>query len=93
MTGQQTARDPGEQRVRSFPSAYTYFASKSALVAELEVIALQRTLWAFEDVLPRWLDELGSLDDRSDAEARLLALGEFGVRARTPVLRCLKILR
>lgn len=62
-------------------TAYTYFASKSALVAELEVIALQRTLWAFEDVLPRWLDELGSLDDRSDAEARLLALGEFGVRA------------
>lgn len=62
-------------------TAYTYFASKSALVAELEVIALQRTLWAFEDVLPRWLDELGSLDDRSDAEARLLALGDFGVRA------------
>lgn len=62
-------------------TAYTYFASKSALVAELEVIALQRTLWAFEEVLPRWLAAAGDLDDRSAAEYTLLALGEFGVRA------------
>jgi AcrR family transcriptional regulator len=62
-------------------TAYTYFASKSALVAELEVIALQRTLWAFEDALPRWMAEAGNPEGRAAAEYGLLALGEFGVRA------------
>ena len=32
MTGQQTARDPGEQRVRSFPSAYAVLALVTVVV-------------------------------------------------------------
>lgn len=62
-------------------TAYTYFASKSALIAELETIAIRRTQAAFEDVLPRWVAAMGPLSDEDTAAVRVLTLAEFAVRA------------
>lgn len=77
LTMQALAREMGA----AVGTAYTYFASKSALVAELQVLAVGRLVDAYNAVAPAWIADLGDLDERGRAEAGLNALVEFTNRA------------
>ena len=76
LTMQALAREMGA----AVGTAYTYFASKSALVAELQVLAIGRLTTTFNDAAPRWQAEMGRLDAKGKAEAGLTLLVEFAVR-------------
>lgn len=77
LTMQALAREMGA----AVGTAYTYFASKSALVAELQVLAIGRLTSTYGEVAPRWQGEMGRLDAKGKAEAGLTLLTEFVVRA------------
>lgn len=79
LTMQALAREMGA----AVGTAYTYFASKSALVAELQVLAIGRLTSTYTDAAPRWQAEMGRLDSKGKAEAGLTLLVEFVVRAPT----------
>lgn len=77
LTMQALAREMGA----AVGTAYTYFASKSALVAELQVLAIGRLTSTYADAAPRWQSEMGRLDAKGKAEAGLTTFVEFVVRA------------
>lgn len=77
LTMQALAREMGA----AVGTAYTYFASKSALVAELQVLAIGRLTSTYEEAAPRWQGEMGRLDSKGKAEAGMTLLVEFVVRA------------
>lgn len=77
LTMQALAREMGA----AVGTAYTYFASKSALVAELQVLAIGRLTSTYSEVAPRWQGEMGRLDAKGKAEAGMTLLVEFVVRA------------
>ena len=77
LTMQALAREMGA----AVGTAYTYFASKSALVAELQVLAIGRLTSTYKEAAPRWQDDMGRLDAKGKAEAGLTLLVEFSVRA------------
>lgn len=66
-------------------SLYTYFASRSALLAALQEQALTRLADAATDAVRRWDDDLAAAgrrtDDRVGALARLWAFSDLVVRA------------
>ena len=77
LTMQALAREMGA----AVGTAYTYFASKSALVAELQVLAIGRLRSAYDESAPKWTDGMGRLDTKGKAEAGLIVLVEFAVQA------------
>lgn len=77
LTMQALAREMGA----AVGTAYTYFASKSALVAELQVLAIGRLTATYNEATPGWQDDMGRLDAKGKAEAGLSLLVEFAVRA------------
>ena len=83
LTMQALAREMGA----AVGTAYTYFASKSALVAELQVLAIGRLTTTFNDAAPRWQAEMGRLDAKGKADAGLTLLVEFAVRVPKALLR------
>ena len=58
LTMQALAREMGA----AVGTAYTYFASKSALVAELQVLAIGRLTSTYSEAAPNWQAEMGRLD-------------------------------
>ncbi|MEZ5382062.1 MAG: TetR/AcrR family transcriptional regulator [Microthrixaceae bacterium] len=77
LTMQALAREMGA----AVGTAYTYFASKSALVAELQVLAVGRLRAAYDQAAPAWQQKMGRLDSKGKAEAGLSLLVEFSVQA------------
>ena len=56
---------------------YTYFNSKSALIAELQTMAISLIGQVIDAAFASWESELSSLDPETRTLARLCAFGDF----------------